>query len=50
MRLLLAIVAFFVFQASWFVRETPTERRLAAVAGDVAGAEVEVRCRASGGA
>ena len=44
MRFLLAVVAFFAFQAWWFVRETPTERRLAAVAGDIARAGVEVRC------
>lgn len=43
-RLLAAVVAFFAFQAWWFVRETPTERRLAAVATDIAQAEVDVRC------
>ncbi len=44
MRLLALLVAFAAFQAWWFQRETPTEKRLAAVAGSIAKADVDVLC------
>lgn len=43
-RVALVLVAFVAFQIWWFGRETPTERRLAAVASGIAKAEVAVRC------
>jgi len=38
------LVGFIAFQAYWFQRVTPTEARLAEVAGSIAGSEVEVYC------
>ena len=43
-RLLALLIAFVAFQVYWFQRETPTEHRLAEVAGSVAGHEVDVYC------
>jgi hypothetical protein len=45
MRLLAVLLAFVVFQVWWFHRETPTEKRLAAVAGSIAERDdAAIRC------
>jgi hypothetical protein len=42
--LLVGLLALVAFQVWWFKRETPTERRLAKVAEEIARADVAVRC------
>jgi hypothetical protein len=44
LRLVLVIAALVGLQVWWFQRETPTERRLGAVAQEIAKAPVEIRC------